>query len=111
MHGAANAVAGSTALAPSADQISKNQEKWVFKKTSKNDTAKSGLLVDFDIKKGLDFRGGSVIKITKIRDVFKMGPQVSKLSPRAFKTTQNHESDNPKSKKSQKKDHPQSRQS
>ena len=36
-----------------APQISKNQEKWALKKTSKNNTAKSGLLVDFDLKSGL----------------------------------------------------------
>ena len=35
-----------------APQISKNQEKWALKNTSKNNTAKSGLLVDFDFKRG-----------------------------------------------------------
>ena len=79
MHGAANAVAGSTALAPSADQISKNQEKWALKNTSKNNTAKSGLLVENDLKSVLLFRSGNVSKITKIRDIFKMGSQASKM--------------------------------
>ena len=44
-----------------------------------------------DLKKGLVFRGGKVSKITKIRGIFKMGPQASKMSPRASKITQNHE--------------------
>jgi|OM-RGC.v1.031306547 hypothetical protein len=44
-----------------------------------------------DLKKGLVFRGGKVSKITKIRRIFKMGPQASKMSPRASKITQNHE--------------------
>ena len=44
-----------------------------------------------DLKKGLLFRGGSVLKITKIQGIFKMGPQASKMSPRASKITQNHE--------------------
>ena len=39
------------------------------------------------------FRAGSVLKITKIRDIFKMGPQASKMSPWAPKITTNHESD------------------
>ena len=44
-----------------------------------------------DLKKGLVFRGGKVSKITKIRGIFKMGPQASKMRPRASKITQNHE--------------------
>ena len=62
-----------------APQISKNQEKWALKKTLKNNTAKSGLLVDFDLKSGLVFRTGNVFEITKIRDIFKMGPQASEM--------------------------------
>ena len=42
-------------------------------------------------KNDLVFRIGSVSKITKISDFFKMGPQASKMSPRASKITQNHE--------------------
>ena len=38
-------------------------------------------------QKGLFFRIGSVSKIIKIRDFFKMGPQTSKMSPRASKIT------------------------
>ena len=83
-----------------APQISKNQEKWALKKTSKNNTAKSGLLVDFDLKSELGVRARNVFKITKIRDIFKMGPQASKMSPWAPKITQNHESDHPKSRTS-----------
>ena len=75
---------------------------WALKKTSKNNTAKSGLLVDSDLKSALVFRAGNVFEITKIRDILKMGPEVSKMSPRAFKITENHESDHPKSRKSMK---------
>ena len=44
-----------------------------------------------EAKRGLVFRGGKVSKITKIRGIFKMGPQASRMSPRASKITQNHE--------------------
>ena len=56
-------------------------------------------------QKGLLFRTGSVFKIMKIRDIFKMGPQASKMSPWPPKSTQNHESDRPKSRKSRQQKH------
>ena len=87
-----------------APQISKNQKKWALKKTPKNNTAKSGLLVENDLKRGRFFRAGNVSKITKIQDIFKMGSQASKMSPRVPEITQNHESDHPKSRKSWKKE-------
>ena len=40
-------------------------------------------------QKGLGFRAGSVFKIKKIRDIFKMGPQASKMSPWPPKSSQN----------------------
>ena len=45
---------------------------------------------------GLLFRTGNVSKITKTRDILKMGPEASKMSPRVPEITQNHESDHPK---------------
>ena len=51
-------------------------------------------------KGGGGIRPGSVFKTTKIRDIFKMGSQISKMSPRAPKITQNHESDYLKSRES-----------
>ena len=51
-----------------------------------------------NLKKGLGFRGGNVLKITKIQDTFQMVPRSpkifknhQKMSPRASKITQNHE--------------------
>ena len=35
-----------------APQITKNQEKWALKKTSKNNTAQNGLLVENELKRG-----------------------------------------------------------
>ena len=40
-------------------------------------------------QKGLLFRTGSVFKIMKIRDIFKMGPRASKMSPWPPKSSQN----------------------
>ena len=62
-------------------------------------------------QKGLVFRAGSVFKIMKIRDIFKMGPQASKMSPWPPKSTQNHESDRPKSRKSSQQTHEKAKQS
>ena len=51
-----------------------------------------------DLKKEVPFRGGNVLKITKIQGIFKMGPRASKI-------TQNHENlvtqnqENPRKKK------------
>ena len=71
-----------------APQITKNQEKWALKKTLKNNTAKSWFLVAFWSQKGLIFRSRNFPKITKIREICKMGPQASKMSPWAPKMIQ-----------------------
>ena len=44
-----------------------------------------------DLKSACPFRGEKSPKSFKIRDTFKVGPQASKMSPRASKITQNHE--------------------
>ena len=62
-------------------------------------------------QKGLGFRAGNVFKIITIRDFFKMGPQASKMSPWSPKSTQNHESDRPKSRKSSQQTHEKAKQS
>ena len=48
-----------------------------------------GSWAHFDLKKGLLFRGGNVLKITKIEDIVKMGLQASKMNPSAPKIIQN----------------------
>ena len=82
--------------APKSQKISNSEHS----KSVKNITLqKVGAWSHFDLKNDLLFRAGSVLKITKIRDIFKIGPQVSKMSPWPPKMTQNHKSDHPKSRK------------
>ena len=69
------------------------QKKLAHKTQKLQKVAKKGL------KSDLLFRTGSVFKIIKIGDIFKMGPQASKMRPWPPKSTQNHESDRPKSRK------------
>ena len=86
-----------------APKITKNQENWALKKHRKTTLQQTGYWSTFTSKVISPFRPGNVSKITKIRDIFKMGSQASKMSPRALKslkimnlTTQNQE--NPRKK-------------
>ena len=86
---------------PRAPQISKKQEKWTVKKKHRKATLrKMGYWSIWTSKVDCPFRPGNVSEITKIRDILKMGPEVSKMSPRAPKITKYHEYDHPKSSKS-----------
>ena len=86
---------------PKSQKIKKSGHS---KKHGKTTLEKAGYWSKRDLKSDCPFRPGIVSKVTKIRDILKIGPRASKMSPRAPKTTQNHESDHPKSRKSYKKE-------
>ena len=83
-----------------ASQISKNQEKWALKKTLKNNTAKSGLLVDFDLKSDIPFSRRKRLRNHKNPRYLQNGPPGLQNEPPGPCNIENHESDHPKSKKS-----------
>ena len=81
---------------PGTPNHKKSRKTGTQKNTQKTTLQKVGSWSHFDFKSDLFFRTGTVFKITKIRDIFKMGPQASKMSPWAPKIIQNHESGRPK---------------
>ena len=83
---------------PGTPNFKKNKKSGHSKKHGKSTPQKVGYLFILTSKVTSPFHTGNVFEITKIRDILKMGPEVSKMSPRAPKITQNHESDDPKSK-------------
>jgi len=80
-----------------APQITKNQEKWALKKTLKNASKKNQKIP----QKGTSFSWRKCLQNHKNpslgSEIFKMGPQASKITPWASQITKNHDSDFPKS--------------
>ena len=87
-------------MEPQGTQNQKKTKKGHSKKQQRTTLPKVGYWLHFGLKMGIYFRTGSAPKITKIKQILKMGPRASKMSPRASQMTTNDESDLPKSKKS-----------